>query len=166
MKFVELWVDGDSLNIPPSTIDRVWTGSDRPCNVRHPRDMRLLYPSSLQRLTPALGTGDVTLSYAVGEITYDWIGPSRERSEFWSMTRPLTAEEARRWNVDERRVVALAQQQTGFVQTAEPGDWLFIPGERPVPAAPGITAKADMRIYRGFPPAELLDLFFFAQGLK
>lgn len=163
MKFVELWVDGDVLNIPPSTVDRVWIGADRP---RHSRDVSLMYPSALQRLTPVLGTGDVILSYAVGAITYNCVGPFRERSQFWSLTRPLTAEEARRWNIDERRVVPPTQQQRGFVQTAEPGDWLFVPGERPVPAAPGVVAKDHMRIYRGFPPAELLDLFFFAQGFK
>lgn len=163
MKFVELWVDGDVLNIPPSTVDRVWIGADRP---RHSRDVALMYPPALQRLTPVLGTGDVILSYTVGEISYDCVGPVRERSQFWSLTRPLTAEETRRWSVDERRVVPPAQQQRGFVLTAEPGDWLFVPGERPVPAAPGMTAGADIRIYRGFPPAELIDMFLFAQGLK
>lgn len=159
MKFVELWVDGDALQTPPSTVDRIWTGSARPRSVQ-------LYPVALQRLTPVLGVGDVTLSYAIGEIAYNWVGPFRERSEFWSLTRPLTAEEARRWSVNERCVVPPAQQQRGFVLTAEPGDWLFVPGERPVPAAPGMTAGADIRIYRGFPPAELIDMFLFAQGLK
>lgn len=159
MKFVELWVDGDTMETPPSTVDRIWTGSARPRSVQ-------LYPVALQRLTPVLGTGDVNLSYAIGEIAYAWVGPFRERSEFWSLTRPLTAEEAHRWNIDARCVVAPARQQTGFVQTAEPGDWLFLPGERPVPAAPGIIARDDIRIYRGFPPAELIDMFLFAQGLK
>ncbi len=159
MKFAELWVDGDSLNIPPSTIDRVWTHSDRP------RGAARLYPLELQRLSPVLACGDVSLSYTAGGREYVWCGPLRDRPEFWGLTRPLTLDEARRWNINERACASRAQQ-SGFVQTAESGDWLFVPGFRPVPATPGATAKDDMRIYRGFPPAELLDLFFFAQGLK
>lgn len=165
MSYAELWVDADALEIPPSAVDRVWTTEDlRPdgSKSRPKTHEESLYPRSLTRLTPRLGrlVGG-KLTYTDGRRDCHWTGPLRARSEFWGLTRPISAEEIARWDIPSRGVNW--SHTTGFVPVAHAGDWAFTTS-RLVPVPAGTRTDPSTRVYRGFPPEDLIDLFLFARG--